>query len=110
MITLLRELSCFLFELPPYFFLVSDGTCVRDYLHIMDLASGHVLALNALGPDSTVFDPNAEAFYKAYNLGKGKGMSVLQIVEAMRKATGFDYKYEIIGRRQVTFVTSSFPT
>jgi len=77
-----------------------DGTCVRDYLHIMDLASGHVLALNALGPDSTVFDPNAEAFYKAYNLGKGKGMSVLQIVEAMRKATGFDYKCEIIGRRR----------
>ncbi|KAF8913231.1 THO complex subunit 1 transcription elongation factor-domain-containing protein [Gymnopilus junonius] len=77
-----------------------DGTCVRDYLHIMDLASGHVLALDALGPDSTVFDLNAEAFYKAYNLGKGKGMSVLQIVDAMRKATGFDYKYEIIGRRR----------
>ena len=70
----------------------------------MDLASGHVLALDALGPDSTVFNPNAEVFYKAYNLGKGKGMSVLQIVDAMRKATGFDYKYEIIGRRQVDLV------
>ncbi|CAA7268048.1 unnamed protein product [Cyclocybe aegerita] len=76
-----------------------DGTCVRDYLHIMDLASGHVLALNALGPDSAVFPSDAPAFFKAYNLGKGKGVSVLQIVEAMRKATGFDYKYEIIGRR-----------
>lgn len=77
-----------------------DGTCVRDYLHIMDLASGHVLALDALSPDSKIFDPQTDAFFKAYNLGKGKGMSVLQIVEAMRKATGFDYKYEIIGRRR----------
>lgn len=77
-----------------------DGTCVRDYLHIMDLASGHVLALDALGPESKIYQPDANAFFKAYNLGKGKGMSVLQIVEAMRKATGFDYKYEIIGRRR----------
>ncbi|KAH9486401.1 UDP-glucose 4-epimerase [Psilocybe cubensis] len=77
-----------------------DGTCVRDYLHIMDLASGHVLALDALAPESKVFDANADAFFKAYNLGKGKGLSVLQIVDAMRKATGFDYKYEIIGRRR----------
>lgn len=78
----------------------SDGTCVRDYLHVLDLASGHVLALNALHPDSKVFDncPD-DARYKAYNLGKGKGMSVLQIIEAMRKATGFDYKIEFIGRR-----------
>ncbi|KAI6133645.1 THO complex subunit 1 transcription elongation factor-domain-containing protein [Pisolithus croceorrhizus] len=78
-----------------------DGTCVRDYLHVLDLASGHLLALDALSLESTIFDncPN-EARYKAYNLGKGRGMSVLQIVEAMRKATGFSYKYEIIGRRR----------
>lgn len=78
----------------------SDGTCVRDYLHVVDLAKGHLLALNALSEDSKVFDScPTPARFKAYNLGKGKGMSVLQIVEAMRKATGFDYKYEIIGRR-----------
>jgi len=78
-----------------------DGTCVRDYLHVLDLASGHLLALDALALGSTVFDncPD-EARYKAYNLGTGKGSSVLQIVEAMRKATGFDFKYEIIGRRR----------
>ncbi|KII93278.1 hypothetical protein PLICRDRAFT_101473 [Plicaturopsis crispa FD-325 SS-3] len=78
-----------------------DGTCVRDYLHVVDLASGHLLALEALEDGTTIFDncPD-EARYKAYNLGKGKGMSVLQIAEAMRKATGFDYKYEIIGRRR----------
>ncbi|KAJ3478086.1 hypothetical protein NLI96_g10011 [Meripilus lineatus] len=78
-----------------------DGTCVRDYLHVLDLARGHLLALDALAPDSHVFDNcPTEARYKAYNLGKGKGLSVLQIVEAMRKATGYDYKYEIIGRRK----------
>ncbi|KAF7785018.1 hypothetical protein Agabi119p4_1183 [Agaricus bisporus var. burnettii] len=77
-----------------------DGTCVRDYLHVLDLSKGHVLALNALAENSTIFSGKQEAFFKAYNLGKGKGMSVLQIAEAMRKATGFDYKYEIIGRRR----------
>ncbi|XP_006454268.1 hypothetical protein AGABI2DRAFT_182243, partial [Agaricus bisporus var. bisporus H97] len=77
-----------------------DGTCVRDYLHVLDLSKGHVLALNALAGNSKIFSGKQEAFFKAYNLGKGKGMSVLQIAEAMRKATGFDYKYEIIGRRR----------
>lgn len=78
-----------------------DGTCVRDYLHVLDLAKGHLLSLDALEPSSKVFDNcPTEARYKAYNLGKGRGMSVLQIVDAMRKATGFDFKYEIIGRRR----------
>jgi UDP-glucose 4-epimerase len=79
-----------------------DGTCVRDYLHIMDLASGHLLALEALGPDSKIFKEGVDASFRAYNLGRGQGVSVLQIVEAMRKATRFDYKYEIIGRRCVS--------
>ncbi|KAJ7610875.1 THO complex subunit 1 transcription elongation factor-domain-containing protein [Roridomyces roridus] len=74
-----------------------DGTCVRDYLHILDLAAGHLLALESLTSD-TIFDPDAR--YKAYNLGQGRGISVLEIIEAMRKATGFDFKYEIIGRRR----------
>jgi len=93
-VSLLSDLG--LFWLKP---MCRDGTCVRDYLHIMDLASGHVLALGALSPESKIFNEDAPAYFKAYNLGKGKGVSVLQIVEAMRKATGFDYKYEIIGRR-----------
>ena len=61
------------------------------------------MALDSLSDDSEIFSPEAPAFFKAYNLGKGKGMSVLQIIEAMRKATGFDYKYEIIGRRYIPF-------
>jgi len=79
-----------------------DGTCVRDYIHILDLASGHLLALEALSENSTkdVFANCPDnARYKAYNLGKGKGQSVLEITEAMRKATGKDFKTEIVGRR-----------
>jgi UDP-glucose 4-epimerase len=84
------------------FFKIRDGTCVRDYLHVLDLASGHVLALDALAPGSTTFDNcPTPAQYKAYNLGRGQGFSVLQIVEAMRKETGFDYRYNITGRRYV---------
>lgn len=70
----------------------------------MDLAHGHVLALEALTSESEIFDSKSPAFFKAYNLGKGRGVSVLQIVEAMRRATGFDYKYEIIGRRYLLAV------
>ena len=78
---------------------------MRDYLHVLDLAQGHLLALDALAPDSKVFDDcPGEARYKAYNLGRGRGMSVLQILEAMRKCTGFEYKYEIVGRRCVSFI------
>lgn len=81
--------------------LSSDGTCVRDYLHVLDLAQGHLLALDALTPDNAVFHDRKDGHFKAYNLGKGTGLSVLQIVEAMRAATGFDFKTEITGRRYV---------
>lgn len=79
----------------------SDGTCVRDYLHVMDLASGHLLALDALANPSHPAFANLpdRAKYKAYNLGRGKGQSVFDIVNAMRKATGKDYKTRVIGRR-----------
>ena len=73
----------------------------------MDLAKGHVLSLDALAksvaePSTSIFskmDVKKDGYYRAFNLGKGKGMSVLNMIEAMRKATGFDYKYEIVGRR-----------
>ena len=69
---------------------------------MLDLASGHLLALDALSPGSTVFDNcPTPALYKAYNLGRGQGFSVLQILESMRAATKFDYRYNIIGRRCV---------
>lgn len=70
-----------------------DGTCVRDYIHVMDLASGHVLALEALASQT---DTRA---FRAYNLGKGRGQSVLDMVAAMRKASGCEYETVIVGRR-----------
>lgn len=83
-----------------------DGTCVRDYLHIMDLAQGHVLALDAMAvptsDPSSIYsscDPKKDGLYRNFNLGRGKGQSVLTMIEAMRKATGFEYKYEVVGRR-----------
>jgi UDP-glucose 4-epimerase len=74
-----------------------------SYSHVLDLASVHVLALDVLAPDSTTFDNClAPARLNAYNnLARGQGFSVLQIVEAMRKETGFNYRYNIIGRRYV---------
>jgi UDP-glucose 4-epimerase len=54
-----------------------DGTCVRDYIHVSDLADAHVLALGAL-----------EGGSRTYNLGNGNGFSVLEVIEAVRKITG----------------------
>ena len=80
---------------------------MRDYLHVLDLAAGHLLALDALAPGSTAFDNcPTPARFKAYNLGRGQGFSVLQILEAMRAETGFDYRYNIIGRRCVVSLVS----
>lgn len=76
-----------------------DGTCVRDYIHILDLAEGHLNAMVALDDDSKFVNQQKDGKYRAFNLGKGVGMSVLNMIEAMRKVTGYDYPYEIVGRR-----------
>jgi len=70
-----------------------DGTGVRDYIHIMDLVSGHVCALQKLQ------DPSVKGF-KAYNLGTGSGHSVLEVVEAFKAASGREVKYKIVDRRE----------
>lgn len=67
-----------------------DGTGVRDYIHVVDLARGHVCALKKFAPKSGV---------TIYNLGTGKGYSVLDVVKAYSKACGKDIPYEIKGRR-----------
>jgi UDP-glucose 4-epimerase len=67
-----------------------DGTCIRDYIHVLDLASGHVAALNYARENT-----GAEAF----NLGTGKGYSVLEIVDAFEKSTGITVPYVIADRR-----------
>jgi UDP-glucose 4-epimerase len=85
-----------------------DGTCVRDYLHVMDLAGGHMLALDALDESTELYErvfksalDAGDGRCKAYNLGRGRGQSVFDIVEAMRKATGYDFKTEVTSRRSV---------
>ena len=67
-----------------------DGTGVRDYIHVVDLALGHLAALKYA-------DSHTGA--EAVNLGTGKGTSVLEIVEAFKKASGRDVPYRIAGRR-----------
>lgn len=65
-----------------------DGTGVRDYIHVVDLAKGHLAALEHLTPG-----------IKAYNLGTGKGVSVLDLVHAFEAASGTPIPYEIVERR-----------
>lgn len=69
-----------------------DGTGVRDYIHVMDLARGHLLALNKMLNDDL-------AGFHAINLGTGKGLSVLELVKAFEKANSITIPYEIVGRR-----------
>ncbi|MBN1876988.1 MAG: UDP-glucose 4-epimerase GalE [Anaerolineae bacterium] len=66
-----------------------DGTCIRDYVHILDLASAHILALEGL----------AERSQAIYNLGNGAGYSVKEVVETAREVTGVDIPAEIAPRR-----------
>lgn len=66
----------------------SDGTCIRDYIHVMDLARGHVAALEHLQPG-----------FDVVNLGSGRGVSVLELVSAFQKATGINVPYEVTSRR-----------
>lgn len=68
-----------------------DGTGIRDYLHVVDLAKGHVAALKkVLASENGVL---------TYNLGSGKGVSVLELVNAFEKVNGIKVNYKIVGRR-----------
>lgn len=68
-----------------------DGTGVRDYIHVVDLAKGHILALNKLDKEETgIF---------IYNLGTGIGYSVLDMVKAYSKANNVEVPYKIVSRR-----------
>ncbi|HET90383.1 MAG TPA: UDP-glucose 4-epimerase GalE [Chloroflexi bacterium] len=76
-----------------------DGTCVRDYIHVTDLAQAHILALQALDGGS-----------RTYNLGNGQGFTVQEVIEACREVTGRQIK-AVIGRRRpgdpATLIASS---
>ncbi|MBN2098777.1 MAG: UDP-glucose 4-epimerase GalE [Dehalococcoidia bacterium] len=66
-----------------------DGSCIRDYVHVIDIAQAHVLALEKLDNIKT----------SAYNLGHGQGYSVLEVVQAARKVTGIDIPAKLSPRR-----------
>ncbi|MBR4451374.1 MAG: UDP-glucose 4-epimerase GalE [Clostridia bacterium] len=67
-----------------------DGTGVRDYIHVVDLAIGHIRAVEKIADETGCF---------TYNLGTGKGYSVLDVIHAFEKACGHPLKYEIAARR-----------
>ncbi len=71
-----------------------DGTCIRDYIHVVDLAKAHVKALQRL--------INKQNFQKVetFNLGTGKGSSVLEVVNAFEKVSGQKLPYKIVNRRE----------
>lgn len=74
-----------------------DGTGVRDYIHVVDLAKGHLKALNKI-------DQEGQGLY-IYNLGTGTGYSVLDMVKTFEKATGKQVPYKIVGRREGDIAT-----
>ena len=65
-----------------------DGTCVRDYIHVLDLAQAHILALRALDRGS-----------RKYNLGNGQGFTVKEVIETAREVTGHPIPAEVVARR-----------
>jgi UDP-glucose 4-epimerase len=81
----LSELSVFGDDYP-----TPDGTCQRDYIHVMDLAEGHLAALEKLAQHTG---------YAAYNLGAGKGYSVLEMIKAFEEASGQTIPFQIKPRR-----------
>ncbi|MHC5310060.1 UDP-glucose 4-epimerase GalE [Myroides sp. LJL116] len=70
-----------------------DGTCVRDYIHVVDLAKAHVLALSRL------FENRNQQNVESINVGNGRGYSVLELVKSFEKANGITLPYEIMPRR-----------
>ena len=69
-----------------------DGTCVRDYVHVSDLARAHISAMNRL--------MTRKCSFEAYNLGTGKGSSILEVIRKCEQITGKKIRYEIKGRRE----------
>ena len=78
-----------------------DGTCIRDYIHVVDLAEVHIVALEYL------IEKRNQDNYNVYNVGTGKGSSVLEVIECFIKNTGVKLNYEI-GKRRKGDVESAY--
>ncbi len=83
-----KELSVFGDDYP-----TEDGTCVRDYIYVVDLAKAHVKALERL------LHKEGEKSFEIFNLGTGKGSSVMEVITTFEKATGQDLPYAMASRR-----------
>jgi UDP-glucose-4-epimerase len=70
-----------------------DGSCIRDYLHVVDLAKAHVIAIKRLTEGKN------KTNYEVFNLGTGKGVSVLEAIKSFERVSGIKLKYKIVGRR-----------
>ena len=70
-----------------------DGTAIRDYIHVVDLAKAHIVALKRL------LDRKNKSSYEVFNLGTGKGNSVLEVVKSFERVTNQKVNYKIVGRR-----------
>jgi UDP-glucose 4-epimerase len=83
-----EELSVFGDDYP-----TGDGTCIRDYIHVVDLAKAHVVALKRL------LEGKNETNYEVFNVGTGKGSSVLEVISSFEKVSGKKLNYKIVDRR-----------
>lgn len=70
-----------------------DGSCIRDYIYVVDLAKAHVCAM------TRIMEGKTEESVEVYNIGTGKGTTVLELINAFEKATGVKLNYKIVGRR-----------
>jgi UDP-glucose 4-epimerase len=70
-----------------------DGTCVRDYIHVVDIALAHITAFERM------LNSNAAATSEIFNLGTGKGLSVLEIIHSFEKVSGLKLNYRFVDRR-----------
>ena len=71
-----------------------DGTAIRDYIHVVDLAKAHVIAINRMVENKMKKD------FEVFNLGTGTGYSVLDVIKAFNKVSGIEIKYKIMDRRE----------
>lgn len=70
-----------------------DGTCIRDYIHVVDLAKAHVVAIKRL------FQKETYGIYEFFNIGTGMGITVLEVIKAFEEVTGIDINYSVVDKR-----------
>ena len=70
-----------------------DGTCIRDYIHVVDLAKAHVISINRLLQKENIKN------YEFFNIGTGKGSSVLEVIKAFEEVTGINLSYSFVNKR-----------